>query len=377
MAHRCLAFRGGWRLAVLILLDVPSDNNSASSFGALHGLYWLVANLAEQDRLLLVSTMPIGPMSRRCGSSRTWRGASSDARGATHRCAGGRADDNRPAVLAELVAEPSSELLTPVALGEPAVAELCEKRGRAGGRVVCARLPARVGWQPVPSGRTRAKTPRSGRPVHRSAPAAWVRSRRRRWPAPHARGSHGSGSARALAQATVVIGDAAPLELVGELAGLERDEAARAADRLIEAGLFEPGHPLRFRHPLLRSAVAVSLTLSESEATHRRAADLLRERGEPPERIAVHLLATTATGRATMRRSCATPRGARWLVALPGRPCGCTCACSRNRSRPTSVRRQCSPSAMPSTALVKWSPQPSISRPRIVMRVIRWCAPGR
>ena len=72
----------------------------------------------------------------------------------------------------------------------------------------------------------------------------------------------------------------------------------QAADRLSAAGLIEPGRLLRFRHPLLRSAAASSLTLAESDEAHRGAARLLRDRGAPPERIAVHLLATTPTGNA-------------------------------------------------------------------------------
>lgn len=295
-AHDAL-FSGAAALAAPILLDAPSDSNSVS-FGVLHGLYWLVANLAMQDPLLLVlddahwadepSLRFVAHLARRVESLPA----------ALLIAARPVVSDDRPAVLAELVAEPSSELLTPGALGEPAVAELLREQGAGpvdasfaracrqasgGNPFLLAELARTLHDQGVPF--TAAGAGRVGE----ITPPQVARATR-------ARLARLGSAARAVAQATVVLGDDAPLDLMGELAGLERDEAARAADRLIEAGLLEPGHPLRFRHPLLRSAVAVSLTLSESEATHRRASDLLRQRGEPPERIAVHLLATTGTG---------------------------------------------------------------------------------
>ena len=122
--------------------------------------------------------------------------------------------------------------------------------------------------------------------------------------------------ARALARAAVVLGDDSPLELVSELAALDRPAATAAADELGDAGLVEPGRLIRFRHPLLRSAVAGSLTLAQSEESHLAAARLLRARRAPPERVAMHLLATAPTGESadlhTLRDAAtrATQRGA-------------------------------------------------------------------
>ena len=122
-----------------------------------------------------------------------------------------------------------------------------------------ARLPARVRRQPVPAGRTRADTPRPGRAVHRrrcrprgrdhaaaGGPRHARAARTARLARPRARAGDGRARRRCTARADWA-----------SWRGLERDEAARAADRLIDAGLLERGTPLRFRHPLLRSAVAV------------------------------------------------------------------------------------------------------------------------
>ncbi len=295
---RDAAFSGAAALAAPVLLDAPSETDSVS-FGVLHGLYWLVANLAEEAPLLFVvddahwadepSLRFLAHLARRVDSVSTALLVAARPVDPS---------DERPAVLGELLAEPGSELLTPRALGGDAVAELLGEyacgpvddafasacRHASGGNpFLLAELARTLREQGVPftadgAGRVGQITPPQ---VARTTRARLVRL---------------GPAARSLAQATVVLGDTAPLELAGELGGLERHDAGLAADRLIEAGLFEPGRRLRFRHPLLRSAVAVSLTLSESEAAHRRAADLLRERGEPPERVAVHLLATTATG---------------------------------------------------------------------------------
>ena len=80
----------------------------------------------------------------------------------------GEPADGTTGLLAELVAEPSCELLTPGALGEPAVAELLrEPCGGPGRRHIRERLPSRVRRQPVPPGRARSGAARAGRSVHR------------------------------------------------------------------------------------------------------------------------------------------------------------------------------------------------------------------
>src|SRR5581483_5114310 len=53
-------------------------------------------------------------------------------------------------------------------------------------------------------------------------------------------------AAAALAEATAVLGDGAPLERAADLAGIGVDEAATAADQLAAAAILEPGTPLSF-----------------------------------------------------------------------------------------------------------------------------------
>jgi DNA-binding CsgD family transcriptional regulator len=110
-----------------------------------------------------------------------------------------------------------------------------------------------------------------------------------------------------LAVAVSVLGDDVPVGRAAALAGLDGDDAGRAADELAAAHLIDPGAPLRFVHPLVRAAVHADVPAFERSAAHRRAAALLAADGAPVESVAAHLLATEpaddATTRATLRQA--------------------------------------------------------------------------
>ena len=289
---------GAARLAAPAVIDAPGEP-TAASFGVLHGLYWLTANLAERQPLLIaiddvqwadepslrfaahllgrieslaatliVATRPVGP------------------------AAGG------PGPLVELLADRHHELLSPAPLSESAVAELLRRteaetvddqfarachHASGGNPFLLTELERTLREDRVPF--TAAGAERVGA-VTPPQVARAIRARLARL----------GPQARALARAAVVLGDDSPLELVSGLAVLDRSAATAAVDELGGAGLVEPGRLIRFRHPLLRSAVAGSLTLAQSEESHLAAARLLRARRAPPERVAVHLLATAPTG---------------------------------------------------------------------------------
>ncbi len=97
---------------------------------------------------------------------------------------------------------------------------------------------------------------------------------------------------RAVADAVVVAGDRCELPLAAAIAGLDEDTASRAADALAEAFILDPGRPLDFVHPLVRSSVYADMGVAERNALHRRAAGSLTSIGAPVERIALHLLAS-------------------------------------------------------------------------------------
>ena len=101
--------------------------------------------------------------------------------------------------------------------------------------------------------------------------------------------------ARRLARALAVF-EQGELLPVARLARLDVDEAADAAELLAAAGILEPGRPLTFVHPIVRSGIYAELSDGERARGHRRAAELLAEQPGTDERVAKHLLATEPTG---------------------------------------------------------------------------------
>src|SRR4029077_14937791 len=80
-----------------------------------------------------------------------------------------------------------------------------------------------------------------------------------------------------------------------QLAGLESG-APEAADLLAQAGILEPGRPLAFVHPIVRTGIYTELSSYERAEGHRAAARLLAEQPGANERVAEHLLASEAAG---------------------------------------------------------------------------------
>ena len=285
---------GAAALAEPVLLDWRGDQG-AESLGVLHGLYWLVANLAQQQPLLLTiddlhwadepSLRFVAYLLRRVDSLPVTLALASRPAGNT-------------ALLAEVLADRGLDVLTPAPLDESAVAQLLRESadGPVDDRFARACRQASGGNPFLLSELVRALraegvpfTARGAERVGEITPPQVARVTR-------ARLTRLDPSAQALARAVVVLGENAPLELACELAGIDRVIAAAAADELVDAGLLDSGRRLRFRHPLLRSAVDATLTLAERESSHRNAAELLRMRGAPPERVAVHLLMTAPSG---------------------------------------------------------------------------------
>jgi len=112
---------------------------------------------------------------------------------------------------------------------------------------------------------------------------------------------HVSEAAVALAEAVVVLGPDASLARAAALAGLDAPAAAAAADALVaHEVLAPPDHgsgrpsgpsPLRFAQAIVGSSISASLRPADRARRHQRAARILWEEGAEPERVATHLLA--------------------------------------------------------------------------------------
>ena len=279
----------------------PPDSTPSStvdpSFAILHGLYWLCANLTavgplcvivddahwadaaslrylaflltrleELDAALIVATRP--------------REAGTDAE-----------------LLATVTTDPSADVIRLPPLTKAAVAQLVESRlARVPDPVfidACVRATRGTPFlmhvlvDALSEGGI-APTAEAARHVERIGARTAGRSihlRLRRLP------EYAGRLARALA-----VLEQSDLLQAARLGGLEQAEAAEAADLLTTAGILDPGRPLTFSHPIVRSGIYSELSSAERAESHRRAARLLAEQPGAYERVARHLLVTEPAG---------------------------------------------------------------------------------
>lgn len=127
-------------------------------------------------------------------------------------------------------------------------------------------------------------------------------------------------AARQLACAVAALGGGVHPPIATAVSGLTADATAAAADELVGAEILDPGHPLRFIHPLVRSSIYADIPHAQRTELHRRAAEALSDIGAPAERVAIHLVETAPSGdprtvAALLRAGSATLAGGRTGVA--------------------------------------------------------------
>ena len=264
----------------------------------LHGLYWLFANLAQREPLLLaiddahwadvaslrflrylaprIAELPLGlVVAMRSGES-------------------ARTEE----LLWPLSGDPPGDVIHPQPLSCDAVGKLLEAAlGRpadrrfveachavTGGSPFLLRELLRAvreeGLEPVATGLDR---------VYALGPKSVARSilmRLRRLAPPAVR----------LAQATAVLGPGAELRHAATLAEVDLDVAVAAVDTLAGAAILEDARPLSFVHPIVRTAIDRDLGAGERSRLHACAAHLFAAEATSRERVATHLLATEAAG---------------------------------------------------------------------------------
>ena len=307
-------------------------------FATLHALYWLVAGLADERPLLLLvddaqwadepSLRFLAFLARRVAGAR---------RRAGDRRAPAAAGEDRT-ILEAIAAEAETLAPAPLERGRDRHARRrfgddAALRRSIRGRRRATRCSSRRCWprsRPSSASRGRRACERIGRRVARRLAA--LGDAAGRWPPP----SRCSATAPSL-----------------ELAAAARRARARrgardAAAELVAADLFEDAGTLRFRHPLIRAAVAERLPAVELGEAHARAARLLAERGAPPGVVAAHLLAAPPAGDAWVAEAL---REAARDARAQGAPELAATYLRRALAEPPrrSGRRSCSSSGAPST----------------------------
>jgi DNA-binding NarL/FixJ family response regulator len=265
---------------------------SDATFAALHGLYWLTANVAADGPLLLSvddlhwcdrpSLRYLAYLVRRLEDMPALIGA-------TLRSTDPGTD---PALIAEIEHDPATYAVRPGPLSGAAVTELVRARlaDDADERfcVTCARV---TGGNPLLLRQLLSSLEADGvKPdaahvdvVADIGPRAVSRTvllRLARLP----------DEAVSVARAVAVLGESADLPAVAALAELTEQQVADASGSLAQAEILGPGSPLGFVHPLVREAVYQELSAGQRELMHARAATVLRDAGAQPDQVASHLL---------------------------------------------------------------------------------------
>jgi DNA-binding CsgD family transcriptional regulator len=320
--ERAELLAGAARLSAPALLLESSTTTDPSA--ALHGLYWLCANLAERAPVALVvddahwadadSLRWLNYLARRI-----------EALPVLVLLALRSHEPGRDSpILQLLTGEPTVQLRALAPLTEPATAQLIKRRlGRAADRAFSRACHEATGGNPFYLGelltmihdeRLKPTTENAHR-VPKLAPATVARAILLRL------GRLGK-DAVALARAVAVLGPDAELRHAAELAELDVERAQLAADRLSTAELLRQPAPLAFTHPIVAASIAGDIEPGARSIAHKRAAQQLDAHGTPPDRAAVHLLSTA-------------PEGDPWVVER----LGAAAAWSLERSAPDAAAR--------------------------------------
>ncbi len=336
--ERWLAGAAGLAAPVLSAAAPASPGPGPDPSAVLHGLYWLSANLAAEQPLLI------------CIDDAQW---ADDASLAFLSYLARRVDDIAVVIVyASRVAEGASErlpavaepefvstVLHPSALSPAATAELVEQQLDCAGSEPFARAChettsgnpfllrellralAADGIVADDAGALR---------VAQIAPKAIAR-------ATLARLRRLGAAATQLAFAVAVLGTSADLRQAAALADLDTGAAAQAADALAAASILCDGRPLEFIHPIVRTTVYEEIAPARRAAWHKSAARLLAGYGAGDAALAPHLLAAEPSGDPwVVDRLCAAAQ----QVLERGAPEAACTYLERAHAEPATVQRR-------------------------------------
>ncbi len=267
--------------------------------GVLHGLYWLVANLADGGPLLLVvddgqwldaaSARFLSYLARRVESLPVLLAVGMR-----------RGEPGGPADMAAGLAEVAASVLRPGSLSEAAVGLLV--RSELGARAdaqLCRWCHEVTGGNPFyVRAVTAALAAEPDRPAGALTRSVQTLGAGAVTSSVLVRVGRLGAECERLTQALAVLAPGSPLRHAARLAGLEHGQAAVAADALRAADLLATGAALSFSHPIVREAVGTQMAASRRAALHFEAAGQLAGEGAPAARVAAHLLFAEPYGEA-------------------------------------------------------------------------------
>lgn len=289
--------------APFVCPEAAAETVAADLHGAVHGLYWLTANVADVQPLLLLiddlqwcdsgSLRYLVHLVRRLSGLTVLVAVSV-------RTAEPSARDE---LLDRLTAEPAAESLTLAPLTAAAVARILFQRLRAEpDPEFVAACHLATGGTPFLVHELSSTLARNG-----VAPSADAAARigqvgpRAVARAIVARLARLPPTALALARALAILGPDGRLDQAAELAGLDVQSAVGAADSLVALDILRAGPRIEFVHSIVRSAIYETHPPAARAAAHGRAAAMLDAAGADLDSVAAHLLQ-------------AEPAGSEWTV---------------------------------------------------------------
>ncbi|MGE4428046.1 MAG: helix-turn-helix transcriptional regulator [Solirubrobacteraceae bacterium] len=299
-AARERAFEGAAQHAAVLFdtVDPEAAVPQDAGFTILHGLYWLVVNLARERPLLIAvdDAQWADPPSRRWIEhlARRLEGVAVTLLLAHRPGEVAAADD----LARDLGREPTAVPLALGPLSPGATARLVRAAfDEEADDAFCAACHAATGGNPLLVRQTTGELARRGvspaaataggmTDLMASAIAELVASRLR---------DVGTDGIELVA-ALCVIGQPADRLLTEQVARLRPEAAAAAIGRLQALDVVGAGPDLEFSHPLVHAAVEQHLGADLLAHAHRRAADVLAASGAGPDAIAPHLMLAPPTG---------------------------------------------------------------------------------
>ncbi len=272
----------------------PLRENADPLFAALHGLYWLTSNLAEQTPLaILVDDCHWGDVA----SLRFlhYMGKRVQDLPVLLVLAARRADSATPeGDLLQEITGAGAALLLPAPLSLAATQEILEaqfgvrpaaayveacNRVTGGNPYLLRELARSAATEGVPPTEDQASR------VERIVPQSIGR-------AVLLRLARLSEDARRLAKVMAVLEEEPMRGLARRVAGLDRGTAAAAVDALVASDILGHDPGLAFAHPIVREVIHAEMPAGELSLLHAEAARLLHESDAPPDKVAAHLLAS-------------------------------------------------------------------------------------
>lgn len=288
---------GAARNALTVLEPADATTEPVPSHAVLHGLYWLCANLCDDEPVALIADdlhwADTASLRLLEFVGRRLEGLPMLVVGAIRT---GEPDvDER--VLAALASGPSAVTWRPRPLSEHAGATLLERvLGAAPDPAFAQAVHTATGGNPLLLGELARAAAQQGlrgtaedalRVPELGSEDVDAAVRRRLLPL--------GPEVTAVAQACVVLGGRVRADDVVALTELPAPAVRAAMDRLIDADILQRDTP-EFTHPLVRQAVAEATPAELRPLLHARASRQLRARDARAEEIAVHLLATDPAG---------------------------------------------------------------------------------